>query len=312
MKVGIISLIHEDLHPDPGDHPENAARLFAVPEYLRNSDLGDDLQFIDIYEDPSEILRKIHTPEYIAAVKTISENGGWGLDEDTYIAPGSYKAACNVAGAAVSCAREVAKGNFQRLLLIGRPPGHHATRTRGMGFCLFNNIAVVAEALAHYHDIEKIAIVDWDVHHGNGTQDIFYGRSDVMFISLHQYPFYPGTGRADETGSGDGEGYTLNIPLPPATAGTEYLEIFKNKVISCLEDFKPSIILISAGFDAHRDDPLGGLALTEQDFGRMTRRLAEVSEMHSGGRMISVVEGGYNPDANARCIYEHVKELVKS
>ena len=311
MKVGVISLIHEDLHPDPGDHPESAARLAGVPEYLRNSDLRTDLEFIDIYDDPSVILGIVHTSEHIATVKTISENGGGGLDADTYIAPGSYQAACNVAGAAVACAKEVAEGSFKRLLLIVRPPGHHATRSRGMGFCLFNSIAVAAEALANIHSVKKIAIVDWDVHHGNGTQDIFYSRPDVLFISLHQYPFYPGTGRADETGFGEGKGFTLNIPLPATTGGQEYVEIFENKVISCLEDFKPSIILISAGFDAHRDDPLGGLALTEQDFGRMTRKLAEVSDKYSGGRIISVVEGGYNPDANARCIYEHAKELVK-
>ncbi len=312
MKVGVISLIHEDLHPDPGDHPENAARLIGVSEYLRNSNIANDLDFMDIHDDPSEILGRVHAPEYIATVKTISENGGGGLDEDTYITPGSYKAAVNVAGAATACAGKVVEGSFQRLLLIGRPPGHHATRGRGMGFCLFNTISVAAEALVHFHNVEKIAIVDWDVHHGNGTQDIFYNRPDVLFISLHQCPLYPGTGRADETGFAEGQGYTLNIPLPIAAGGQEYMEIFENKVISCLEDFKPNIILISAGFDAHRDDPLGGLALTEQDFGWMTRKLAEVSNKYSGGRIISVVEGGYNPDANARCIYEHAKELVKS
>lgn len=312
MKAGIITLIHEDQHPDPGDHPENAARLSGVPDYLRTSDISDKIEFIDLFDDPLEILRRIHTPEYIGLVKTIAEGGGGGLDLDTFIAPGSYRAACKVAGAAIACAREIMKGDFRRLLLIGRPPGHHATSGRGMGFCLFNNIAAAAEALAYYHGVKKIAVVDWDVHHGNGTQDIFYSRSDVLYISLHQSPLYPGTGRDSEVGTGAGKGFTLNIPMPPSTGGAEYVEIFENKVISCLDDYKPEVILISAGFDAHRDDPLGALGLSEGDYGRMTRGLAEISGKYGGGRIISVVEGGYNPDANARSIYEHVKELVKN
>jgi len=311
MKVGIVTLIHDDLHPDPGDHPETAARLAMIPEYLEKSESIDAIEFIDLFENPDEILNRVHAPEYIATVKAISDNGGGGLDEDTYVSPGSYTAARNVTGAAVACAREVMRNKHQRLLLIGRPPGHHATRDRGMGFCLFNNIAVAAEALSFYHGMKKVAIIDWDVHHGNGTQEIFYGRSDVLFVSLHQYPLYPGGGKATETGTGPGEGFTLNIPLPAATGGAQYLELFENKVISCLDDYKPDIILISAGFDGHRDDPLGGLELTESDFARMTRRLGDISEKYCEGRMISIVEGGYNPEANARCIHEHVKELVR-
>ncbi len=311
MKVGIVTLINEELHPDPGDHPENAARLSGVPDYLRASDLKDNIEFVNMFEDPQEILRRIHTPEYIALVKTIAEQGGGGLDMDTYIASGSYRAAYNVAAAAVACARELISGNFRRMLLIGRPPGHHATSNRGMGFCLFNNIALAAEALIYYHGIGKIAVIDWDVHHGNGTQDIFYNRADVLYVSLHQSPLYPGTGKASETGVEKGKAFTVNIPLPPLTGGEDYVKIFENKVVSCLDDYKPDIILISAGFDAHRDDPLGGLGLTEVDFGRMTRRLSEVSLKYGGGRILSVVEGGYNPEANARSIYEHVKELVK-
>lgn len=310
MKIAIADLINDDIHPAPYGHPENGDRLSGIIPTLIDSDIATKIDFIEIYSNPDEILTSVHTQEYIGYIKSVSENSGGMIDSDTYINPGTYQAAYNMAGAAVGAADLIMGGQYKRISIIGRPPGHHALADRGMGFCIFNNIAIAAESFISMHSLKRVAIVDWDVHHGNGTQSIFYDRNDVLFISLHRFPFYPGSGAEFESGAGIGEGYTINVPLPSGTDDDNYLKEFNNKIISNLDDFKPNAILVSAGFDAHRDDPLGGLNLSSGVFAKLTAKLVKVADKHSDGRILSMVEGGYNPSANARCMYNHIKEMV--
>jgi acetoin utilization deacetylase AcuC-like enzyme len=221
----------------------------------------------------------------------------------------SYRAALLAAGAGLEAADQIQSGNISRALLLVRPPGHHSLVQRAMGFCLFNNVAICArylQLLGH----KKIAIVDWDVHHGNGTQDAFYEDPSVLFISLHQYPFYPGSGAASETGRGAGAGTTLNCPLPAGSADAEYKQAFEKKILPALEQFGPNAILISAGFDAHRDDPLAGMLLTATSYEWMSRKLRDFADSHCDGRLISFLEGGYNLDALADSVEAHASVLI--
>jgi acetoin utilization deacetylase AcuC-like enzyme len=192
----------------------------------------------------------------------------------------------------------------------GRPPGHHAETARVMGFCLFNNIAIGARYVQAKYGIERIAIVDWDVHHGNGTQEIFYDDPSVLYISLHQFPLWPGTGAVTETGSGKGEGFTLNCPMTPGSGEKEYLEAFRNRILPALHKFRPQLLMISAGFDAHKDDPLANIQLTEDSFATMTSMLMEISSKYCGGKIISVLEGGYDLRALARSVEAHLTTLI--
>jgi len=309
MEVGLITLVQEQNHPAPSGHPENSLRLKKALEYVEKSDIARKvINFIPGEVDASCILG-IHTREYIDEVKATSAEGGGYLDGDTYVRPGTFKAAWETASAAIGAADAIMRGKFGRVFLAGRPPGHHAEKHHGMGFCVINNIAVAAESLVVNHRLKRIAIVDWDVHHGNGTQHSFYERSDVFFVSLHRYPFYPGSGAGAERGSGNGEGYTLNVPLPVRTGAERYLEEFHNKVIPALEKYRPEFILISCGFDAHFDDPLGGMEMTEEAFGDMTGQLVALSDKYCEGRILSVFEGGYDPVSNGLCLYNHLKEL---
>jgi acetoin utilization deacetylase AcuC-like enzyme len=239
----------------------------------------------------------------------VGDSGGGALDPDTYVSAGSYRAAMTVAGATVEAVRQIIEGAPPVIMIAARPPGHHAEYGRGMGFCLINNSAVAAQAAIENHGLKKVAIVDWDVHHGNGTQNIFYRRNDVYYISLHQYPFYPGTGASNEIGDDEGEGYTLNFPLAYGTGDEVYLRIFQEKIIPALHEYEPELIIITSGFDAHRDDFLAGMNLTEETYGVMTAMLKETADKFSKGRLLSFFEGGYNPDANGRSLYFHLKGL---
>ncbi|HDL03736.1 MAG TPA: histone deacetylase [candidate division Zixibacteria bacterium] len=309
MKIGLITLIQEDKHPAPAGHPENAERLQPAVEYVLQSDIADQIKsFIPPLSNTDSIFQ-IHSPEYLEMAKGISESGGGFLDSDTYVGTGSYEAAWETASASIGAADTIMQGDLKRIFMAVRPPGHHAEYGRGMGFCLINNVAVAAEHLLAHHGLKRVAVVDWDVHHGNGTQHTFYGREDLLFISMHRYPFYPGTGAKNECGAGDGIGFTLNIPLPPGSDDKKYLDEFNMKVIPRLTQFDPQFIIISCGFDSHRDDPLGGMNLTETAFGEMTALLVKVAEKHGEGRVLSIFEGGYNSHANGLCLYNHLKEL---
>ena len=239
-------------------------------------------------EAPLAALHNLHRVAYVARVQEFCLAGGGSLDPDTVVSAGSWGAALRAAGAGLAAVEALEAGEGDAAFLAVRPPGHHATRDRAMGFCLFNNIAITADSLARRG--QKVAIVDWDVHHGNATQDMFFDRRDVLYISTHEFPFYPGSGWIDEAGKGEGEGWNINIPVPAGTAGDAYEEAWNAIVLPVLRAVKPDWILVSAGFDGHADDPLANIQLREPDFGRMGHRLAQLAP----GRLVFFLEGGYD------------------
>ena len=270
-------------------HPEQPERLDAVIDGARRS--GVDLKEHEAPEASLDALQTIHRPAYIAQIHALCEAGGGSLDPDTVVSPGSWEAALRSAGAGLAAVDELAAGHAAAAFLAVRPPGHHATWDKAMGFCLFNNIALAAEHLSRRGG--KVAIVDWDVHHGNSTQEMFYERSDVLYLSMHEYPFYPGTGWIDESGTGEGSGYNINLPFPAGTAGDAYEEAWMRVVLPVLQTLEPDWILVSAGYDGHVDDPLAHLLLRGPDYGRMAHRLAEIAP----GRLVFFLEGGYDMEA---------------
>lgn len=309
MKTGLINLIQEKGHTAPWWHPESASRIKPAINFILKSDIASNLDIFMPSIIESDSINAVHDDGYLRRMQEMSLGGGGYLGGDTYLSRGSYEAAVETASAAVGAADAIMKGRFQRIFMAVRPPGHHAEYDRGMGFCLINNVAVAAEYLIKEYSLKRVAIVDWDIHHGNGTQHHFYERNDVYFASLHQYPFYPGSGAEAEQGARAGWGYTLNIPLPAGCDDEKYLYEFESKVIPGLTQFNPEFIIISCGFDPHRDDPLGEMMLTEKAFGRMTELLVATANEHSEGRMLSILEGGYSSNANGLCLYEHLKEM---
>lgn len=293
----------------PG-HPESPQRLKHLISKLKSDPLYQKLIKIDTFPSLApESLYSVHAQDHVSRVRSAIESGATVLDSgDTTVSAKSFAAALKAADAAVEAAVQVWQGKLQRAFVAVRPPGHHAERNEVIGFCIFNNIAVAAHHLLHLN-VERIAIIDWDVHHGNGTQNCFYEDNRVLFISLHQYPHYPRTGSANETGSGEGKGYTLNFPMPAGSNAEDYLHIFKERITTELDKFVPEIILISAGFDAHSNDPLSSIDLETETFAAMTRILLESAEKHCNGKMVSILEGGYNVDAFSDSIIEHLKVL---
>lgn len=255
-------------------------------------------------------IRSSHQPIILGRILELLEAGGQ-IDADTYVRPDSLSVALEAIACSFAAADCVMAGRDNAAMALVRPPGHHATRDRSMGFCLFNTIAVVAKRLQNERDIGRILIVDFDVHHGNGSQDIFYDDDSVFFCSLHRSPFYPGTGAADETGTGKGLGYTLNAPLDAATPPEVFLKTFRQGVEQAVEKIKPDVILVSAGFDAHQDDPVGGLNLTASDFAAVAGIITEVADASCGGRVVSLLEGGYNPDRLAESVRAYVKAFPR-
>jgi acetoin utilization deacetylase AcuC-like enzyme len=273
-------------HDTGGWHPERPARLEAALEGARRG--AQEVVEVEAPEAPLEAIYALHRPSYVARVRDFCLAGGGSLDPDTVVSPGSWNAALRAAGAGLAAVEALERGEGDAAFLAVRPPGHHATRDRAMGFCLFNNIAITADALAQRGN--RVAIVDWDVHHGNATQEMFYDRRDVLYISTHEFPFYPGSGWIDEAGKGDGEGWNINIPVPAGTAGDAYEEAWNSIVLPVLRATQPDWILVSAGFDGHADDPLANVRLREPDFGRMGFRLAQITP----GRLVLFLEGGYD------------------
>ena len=290
----------------PG-HPERPARWDAAIRGLGNTPLTD----IPLRAATRDELTLCHTPGYIDTVKRDVESGLSSLSTgDTDICARSYEAALHAVGTCLNAVDLVLQGRANNAFCIVRPPGHHATPDRGMGFCLFNNIAIAAQYARTKYDLDHILIADWDVHHGNGTQDIFYDDPSVFFFSTHQSPWYPGTGSERERGELEGEGATMNCPFPAGSGRDEILGAFRNKLLPAMKDFRPDLVLISAGFDSRAGDPLGQFLLTDEDFAELTSLLREVAGEHCKGRLISVLEGGYELDGLTQAVAAHARALT--
>jgi acetoin utilization deacetylase AcuC-like enzyme len=282
-----------DRHRAPREHPENPERLAAARAGLSRALDEEARVHIEAPMAEHEQLTRVHTRAHIEAISRALDGSYSMLDPDTYAGPGTKQAALRAAGGAAALVRAVLSGRARRGLGLMRPPGHHAEPERAMGFCLFNNIAVAAtEALAL--GARRVAIVDWDVHHGNGTQKVFESDPRVLFMSLHQWPLYPGTGAPEEIGLGAGAGTTVNLALPPRSGSAEYADAFRRAVVPSLTEFAPELILVSAGFDAHARDPLGGMALESATYRAMGSSLVRVAEQLGHGRVVALLEGGYD------------------
>jgi len=311
MRVGFL---YHDIflkHLEGYSHVESPERLKSILSRLERSDIGDSLVRIEPGPASRELIELVHSPSYVDGVLSLEVDDHVVLDwGDTVATRYSVDAALYAAGAGVDAARRILAGEIERAFCAVRPPGHHAERDRAMGFCIFNNIAITAAYLVEMEGIERVAIVDWDVHHGNGTERIFSEDNRVLYISLHQYPHYPGTGSEGFEGIGKGIGYTKNIPMSYGAGDREYLEAFEKRVLPAIDDFEPGFILISAGFDAHGDDPLSGIMLSSSAFARMTEMLVEVSVSHTHGKVISFLEGGYDLEALAESVEHHLRALT--
>ena len=307
MKTGLITSDTYQNHNTGEGHPEKIDRVTAVIENFKKLD-NKNL----VWKKPSNfeqsILIKTHTKDYIKQVNlSFPQSGLKFLDGDTVVSPGSKDATKDAVGSIISAIDGVEKKEFKNAFCCVRPPGHHAEKEKAMGFCIFNNVAVGANYLIEKYKYKKIAIIDFDVHHGNGTQDIFYNDKNVLYISTHQYPYYPGTGSEKENGKYNN---VLNIPLEAGTTGNEYLNAYE-KVLDKLKEFKPEFLLFSAGFDAHIDDPLAQLRLSSEDFYKITKRTLEVSKPFCKGNIVSILEGGYDLRALQESTQRHVDALIE-
>lgn len=257
-----------------------------------------------------ERLARVHKPEYAAKVEEFAKKKGGRIEADTVVSDASYDVALLAAGAVADAVDRVLRGEDKNALCLVRPPGHHALERDAMGFCLFNNVAIGAKVAIAEHELDHVLIVDWDVHHGNGTQDTFWHDPQVGFLSVHRWPFYPGSGDSDETGSGPGLGTTVNLPIHFGTERKDYLSHFTAALEKFADKLRPQLVIISAGFDAHRDDPVGSLGLEIEDFATLSQAVKKVADAHAKGRIVSVLEGGYNPGVLAGCVEVHLKELL--
>jgi acetoin utilization deacetylase AcuC-like enzyme len=287
---------------ETGMHPENAYRLTAIFDRLQSSGLLDGRPVHEASDGTIDDLLLAHDPAYVRLVEQIAGAGGGYLDADTVVSYHSYAVARLAAGASIQGVDLVLSGEARRVFVFPRPPGHHACRAQGMGFCLFNNVAIAARHAIDRHGLFRVAIVDWDVHHGNGTQSIFLETDQVLYASIHQWPLYPGTGRAQETGVRYGFGYTVNVPMTSGAGDSEYLTALDEIVVPKLESFQPELILVSAGFDAHENDPLASMSVTTDGFAAMAERVTECATRLCEGRLVAILEGGYNPGALADSI----------
>jgi len=297
-------------HLTGSDHPERPERVLAIQDRLRDGGVLAELEVLQPEPVETRWLREVHSPDYISRVEQACADGRPVVDSaDTAISPGSWKAALLAAGGALQAVDRVMSGEWANGFVSCRPPGHHAEHNLAMGFCLFNNVAVAAAYLRARHGLDRVAIVDWDVHHGNGTQHIFEDDPSVFYASLHQWPLYPGTGRAQERGRGAGVGATLNCPMDPGAGDDAYLKVMEEQVLPALAKFAPQAILVSAGFDAHRDDPLSATMVTEEGYRRMSRLLLDLAADACQGRLVSMLEGGYDLRALAASVEIHVQEM---
>jgi len=299
-------------HDTGRGHPEQPARVRAIRESIARSGLGDEDALVELRSADETLLRLVHEANHIARVEQACRRGDGQIDSmDTTICEHSADVARLAAGSLVDLCRDVARGATRRGFAAVRPPGHHAERDLAMGFCLYNNVAIAARYLREREGVNRVLIVDWDVHHGNGTQHIFEADPDVFFFSVHQSPLYPGTGDRSETGTDAGQGTTLNCPLPPGAGDEDFLAALRDELVPAAQRFRPEFVLISAGFDAHGADPLGGLTVTTEAFAEATRIVCDIADRWAGGRVVSTLEGGYDLGALAASVLTHVRGLAE-
>jgi acetoin utilization deacetylase AcuC-like enzyme len=312
-----MTLLYKDaifLKHDTGTHhPETSDRLRAITKALDKAGLIKKCKTGEYKPLSEEAIGKLHSGKMVTAAKQLAEHGGGRLDADTVVSADSFKVALAAAGAFAAAVDAVVKGTAKNALCLVRPPGHHATPTKSMGFCLFNNIALAARHATTAHKMTRVLIVDWDVHHGNGTQDIFYEAPDVVFFSIHRYGmgFYPGTGAATETGRGKGQGHIINAPVKFGTSPKEYHAAFSKALEKAADKIKPELVLVSAGFDAHAKDPIGSLGLEVEDFVTLTKAVLDVAKTHAKSRLVSCLEGGYHLEMLAESVQAHLEELLR-
>ena len=313
--MGRVGLVTDPVylgHDMGRQHPESPDRLRAILSQLQSSGTMNKLTRVEPRKASLEWITCVHDPAYVQRVERLSPSEGYAqLDPDTSMSPGTLQAAYFAAGGAMAAVDAVMDRQVDSVFCAVRPPGHHAEANRAMGFCVFNNVAVAARYIQERHHLKRILIVDWDVHHGNGTQHTFEDDPSVFFFSTHQFPHYPGTGADHECGIGEGVGTTLNVPLSGGQGDEAYQEIFHSLLVPAADAFRPEFILISAGFDAHRDDPLAGMALTDGGYAALTHIVAGIAQTHASGRLVSLLEGGYHLPALAASVEAHVSTLLQ-
>jgi acetoin utilization deacetylase AcuC-like enzyme len=299
-------------HGTGARHPESARRLDAALAGVARAGLADRVRMETAnHPDTDRIIAKVHSADYERALEQAARSGMRDfLSGDNPMSSQTFAAARTAVGAALTAAEEMLCGGDNRAFVVARPPGHHAERLQPMGFCFFNTVACIAEWMREQPGIERVFVFDFDVHHGNGTQALFWDRDDVFYASMHRFPFYPGTGAMNEIGGGAGRGYTLNIPFEQGLGDAAYLRGVEEEIVRAIDDYQPQAILLSSGFDAHRRDPLGGMRVTEQAYGEITRRLVETAVRHSDGCVLSLLEGGYDMEGLAASVAEHVHALA--
>ena len=308
----MTGLVYGDtyLKHDTGRHPETAARLMAIKEHLEAQGIWEKLDLVQPRPATREEVLAVHIEAHVDLVRRVCEMGTGHLDSDTPVCRASYQVALEAAGGVLAAIDGVMGGRFTNAACLVRPPGHHATPTRSMGFCLFNNAAIAARYAQQRHGLKSVLIVDWDVHHGNGTQAAFESDPSVMLFSMHRAPFYPGTGWEDETGVGPGAGTIINVPLSYGTPRDAYIEKFRAVISGPCRDFDPDLVIVSNGLDAYRDDPIGRLGLEPEDFRTLTDLVTALAGETAGGRVVSTLEGGYDLDGLAWCVEHHVRGLM--
>jgi acetoin utilization deacetylase AcuC-like enzyme len=309
-RTGIVRDERYIEHVTDDYHPENPNRLRAIYAMLQHGDMGN--QFTEIPPRPatSEELEMVHLPSYIDLIASTAGQPARRLDPDTVASPKSYEAARLAVGGVLEAIEAVLQGKIDNAFALVRPPGHHAESNRAMGFCIFNNIAVGAKYVMKIHGMERVLIIDWDVHHGNGTQNTFYEDPKVLYFSTHRYGFfYPGTGAPAEVGSGKGEGFTVNVPMSPGSGDAEYGNVFLHILRPIALSYEPQLILVSAGFDTYSRDPLGGMGMTERGYARLTNIIMDMAERTCGGKIVITLEGGYDLDGLATSVKAVLREL---